>query len=131
MKYALSALALAAALLAPSAALAYCNGTGNSCSYASSYSKPYSQYQSPYAYQQQYRAPYGGSYGQGYGYGGYQQTLSASLSLDDGSAVVVNRGFVGFDATGAIVPPPAPDGDVTVVYSAGHGRYLFGQSWNW
>ncbi|MEO7572312.1 MAG: SURF1 family protein [Acidimicrobiales bacterium] len=36
------------------------------------------------------------------------------LRLDDGTAVVVNRGFVGFDREGAIVPPPAPDGDVTV-----------------
>jgi surfeit locus 1 family protein len=36
------------------------------------------------------------------------------LRLDGGSAVVVNRGFIGFDREGAIVPPPAPDGDVTV-----------------
>ena len=36
------------------------------------------------------------------------------LRLDDGTAVVVNRGFVGFDREGKIVPPPAPDGEVTV-----------------
>jgi hypothetical protein len=78
MKYALPALALAAALLAPSAALAYCNGAGSSCSYSqsSSYSQPYyaySQYRNPHMYQQQYQyAPYGGYYGQGYG---YQQPL--------------------------------------------------------
>lgn len=36
------------------------------------------------------------------------------LRLDDGSAVVVNRGFIGFDREGAIVPPPAPAGTVTV-----------------
>ncbi len=36
------------------------------------------------------------------------------LRLDDGPAVVVNRGFVGFDRDGAIVPPAAPEGQVTV-----------------
>lgn len=36
------------------------------------------------------------------------------LRLDDGSAVVVNRGFVGFDREGAIVPPAAPAGSVSV-----------------
>ncbi len=36
------------------------------------------------------------------------------LQLDDDTAVVVNRGFVGFDRQGAIVPPPAPDERVTV-----------------
>jgi len=36
------------------------------------------------------------------------------LRLDGGTAVVVNRGFVGFDREGAIVPPPAPAGEVTV-----------------
>jgi len=36
------------------------------------------------------------------------------LRLDDGTAVVVNRGFVGFDREGVIDPPPAPDGDVRV-----------------
>ena len=36
------------------------------------------------------------------------------LRLDDGSAVVVNRGFIGFDRDGAIAPPPAPAGEVTV-----------------
>ena len=32
------------------------------------------------------------------------------LHLEDGSAVVVNRGFLGFDRDGEIVPPPAPEG---------------------
>jgi surfeit locus 1 family protein len=36
------------------------------------------------------------------------------LILADGSAVVVNRGFVGFDREGDIVPPAAPSGDVSV-----------------
>jgi len=36
------------------------------------------------------------------------------LRLDDGSAVVVNRGFIGFDREGEIVPPPALTGSVTV-----------------
>ncbi len=36
------------------------------------------------------------------------------LRLDDGSAVVINRGFVGFNREGIIVPPPAPDDPVTV-----------------
>lgn len=36
------------------------------------------------------------------------------LRLDDGSAVVVNRGFIGFDRDGEIVPPPTPTGSVTV-----------------
>jgi surfeit locus 1 family protein len=36
------------------------------------------------------------------------------LRLDGGSAVLVNRGFVGFDREGAIVAPPAPTGEVTV-----------------
>ncbi|HEY9558758.1 MAG TPA: SURF1 family protein [Acidimicrobiales bacterium] len=36
------------------------------------------------------------------------------LVLDDGTAVVVNRGFVGFDREGAVVAPPAPAGEVTV-----------------
>jgi surfeit locus 1 family protein len=36
------------------------------------------------------------------------------LRLDDGSAVVVNRGFIGYDRDGEIVPPPAPSGSVTV-----------------
>lgn len=34
------------------------------------------------------------------------------LRLEDGSAVVVNRGFIGFDREGAIVPPAAPAGSV-------------------
>lgn len=37
------------------------------------------------------------------------------LRLDDGATVVVNRGFIGFDRAGAIVPPTPPDGTVTVV----------------
>lgn len=36
------------------------------------------------------------------------------LVLDDGTAVVVNRGFIGFDRQGDIVAPPTPDGPVTV-----------------
>ena len=36
------------------------------------------------------------------------------LVLEDGRAIVVNRGFVGFDRDGAIVPPDAPEGEVTV-----------------
>ena len=36
------------------------------------------------------------------------------LELGDGAAVVVNRGFIGFDRDGRIVPPPAPTGPVRV-----------------
>jgi len=36
------------------------------------------------------------------------------LVLDDGKAVVVNRGFLGFNRAGDIDPPPAPKGEVTV-----------------
>lgn len=36
------------------------------------------------------------------------------LRLDDGATVVVNRGFIGFDRQGVIVPPAPPDGTVTV-----------------
>lgn len=36
------------------------------------------------------------------------------LALDDGTAVVVNRGFIGFDREGDIVAPAAPEGPVTV-----------------
>ncbi len=36
------------------------------------------------------------------------------LRLDDGTAVIVNRGFIGFDRSGTIVPPPPPAGRVTV-----------------
>lgn len=36
------------------------------------------------------------------------------LLLDDGTAVIVNRGFIGFDREGRIVPPPPPSGRVTV-----------------
>lgn len=36
------------------------------------------------------------------------------LLLSDGAAVVVNRGFLGFDRNGAIVPPPPPAGVVNV-----------------
>lgn len=37
------------------------------------------------------------------------------LLLPSGSAVVVNRGFIGFDREGEISPPPAPSGPVEVV----------------
>lgn len=36
------------------------------------------------------------------------------LVVEEGVAVVVNRGFLGFDRAGEIVPPPAPEGEVTV-----------------
>jgi surfeit locus 1 family protein len=36
------------------------------------------------------------------------------LRLEDGSAVLVNRGFIGFDRDGGIVAPPAPEGQVSV-----------------
>ena len=36
------------------------------------------------------------------------------LVLDDRTAVVVNRGFLGFDQEGEIDPPPAPAGEVVV-----------------
>jgi surfeit locus 1 family protein len=36
------------------------------------------------------------------------------LDLGDGTAVLVNRGFVGFDVEGRIVAPPPPTGDVRV-----------------
>ncbi|MGH9275410.1 MAG: SURF1 family protein [Acidimicrobiales bacterium] len=36
------------------------------------------------------------------------------LRLDDGSAVIVNRGFIGYDRDGAIVAPHAPAGTVQV-----------------
>lgn len=36
------------------------------------------------------------------------------LQLDDGRAVVVNRGFIGFDRSGEIVAPRPPTGPVTV-----------------
>lgn len=36
------------------------------------------------------------------------------LLLDGGTAVVVNRGFIGFDREGEISPPPAPSGPVEV-----------------
>ncbi len=36
------------------------------------------------------------------------------LRFDDGSAVLVNRGFIGYDRDGAIVPPAAPEGQVSV-----------------
>jgi cytochrome oxidase assembly protein ShyY1 len=36
------------------------------------------------------------------------------LLLSSGSAVVVNRGFIGFDHDGKISPPPAPSGPVEV-----------------
>jgi hypothetical protein len=54
------------------------------------YDQGYGQQQGGYPPQQQYEQGYDGGYDQGYGgqqggYGGYQQQLSASLSLDDGS----------------------------------------------
>ena len=36
------------------------------------------------------------------------------LRLTDGSAVLVNRGFIGFDREGSIEPPTAPSGSVTI-----------------
>ncbi|MFL6206954.1 MAG: SURF1 family protein [Acidimicrobiales bacterium] len=36
------------------------------------------------------------------------------LVLEDGRAIVVNRGFLGFDRQGEIVPPDAPSGEVAV-----------------
>jgi cytochrome oxidase assembly protein ShyY1 len=36
------------------------------------------------------------------------------LVQDDGTAVIVNRGFIGFDHAGDLVPPPAPSGVVEV-----------------
>ena len=36
------------------------------------------------------------------------------MQLDDGTAVVVNRGFIGFNRQGAIVPPPSPSGTVQI-----------------
>jgi surfeit locus 1 family protein len=36
------------------------------------------------------------------------------LDLGDGTAVLVNRGFVGFDDEGRIVAPPPPEGEVRV-----------------
>ena len=36
------------------------------------------------------------------------------LLLEDGTAVVVNRGFIGFDRAGSIVPPPPPSGTVRI-----------------
>jgi surfeit locus 1 family protein len=36
------------------------------------------------------------------------------LRLDDATAVVVNRGFIGFNRAGDVVAPPAPSGEVTV-----------------
>jgi surfeit locus 1 family protein len=36
------------------------------------------------------------------------------LLLEDGTAVVVNRGFIGFDRAGVIVPPPPPTGTVRI-----------------
>ncbi len=50
------------------------------------------------------------------------------LVLADGRAVVVNRGFVGFDRDARIVPPAAPEGEVTlegiVVPGESGGRVL-------
>ncbi len=76
-KYAVAALALASFFMVPSAALAICNGVGNTCGYsystASTYNRPYTYspyYSSSYSYQPYYQqySPYS------YGYG-YQQPL--------------------------------------------------------
>ena len=50
------------------------------------------------------------------------------LVLDDGRAVVVNRGFLGYDERGEISPPPPPPGEVQVdgVLLAGEERGRFG-----
>lgn len=49
------------------------------------------------------------------------------LLLDDGGAVLVNRGFIGFDDEGRIVAPDPPDGEVAVegvvVPSQERGRF--------
>jgi cytochrome oxidase assembly protein ShyY1 len=45
------------------------------------------------------------------------------LQLGDGRAVVVNRGFVGFDRDGEIVAPPAPAGQVEVPGQQLPGQY--------
>lgn len=36
------------------------------------------------------------------------------LRLDDGTAVVVHRGFIGFDRSGDLIAPDPPEGEVTV-----------------
>lgn len=50
------------------------------------------------------------------------------LVLDDGSAVVVNRGFIGFTREGDLVAPPAPGGTVLVegLLQASQQRGSFG-----
>jgi surfeit locus 1 family protein len=50
------------------------------------------------------------------------------LDLGDGRAVVVNRGFVGFDRAGRIEAPPAPEGRVRVegIVRASQARGRFG-----
>jgi surfeit locus 1 family protein len=50
------------------------------------------------------------------------------LVLDDGSAVVVNRGFIGFTREGGLVAPPAPQGTVLVegLLQASQQRGSFG-----
>jgi hypothetical protein len=61
-------------------------GYGGQPGYAPGYDQGYGQQQG--GYQQPYEQGYDAGYDQGYGqqgYGGYQQGLSASLSLDDGS----------------------------------------------
>jgi len=52
------------------------------------------------------------------------------LVLEDGRAVVVNRGFLGYDRDGAIVPPDAPTGEVDVegVLQESQHRGRFGPS---
>lgn len=50
------------------------------------------------------------------------------LRLDDGTAVLVNRGFIGFDRDGDISPPPPPAGVVEVegLVQASQERGRFG-----
>jgi cytochrome oxidase assembly protein ShyY1 len=52
------------------------------------------------------------------------------LQPDDGPAVLVNRGFVGFTQAGEVDPPPAPSGQVTVegLVSPSQQRGRFGGS---
>lgn len=50
------------------------------------------------------------------------------LRLDDGSAAVVNRGFIGFDDEGELIAPAPPDGrvEVTGLVQASQQRGSFG-----
>ncbi|MBP7770422.1 MAG: hypothetical protein KA066_00745 [Candidatus Pacebacteria bacterium] len=92
IKYLIPAAALVGFFIMPQAALAICNGVGNSCAYNYDYAAAYTQpnsrtsYQTPYTayshqqpqayqYQQQYQySPYS-QYGYGQGYGTYQQPI--------------------------------------------------------